>query len=87
MSYLWSDVLLYQILCSPRGCSLTHSARTPPARDRNNFLGGDFLGGGFFGGQGIFCGSGDFLRGRGFFGGQGIFLCGGGGPLPHFFFV
>ena len=33
-----------------RGCSLTHSARTPPSRDRHNFLGG-----------GIFLGGGDFL--------------------------
>ena len=42
-----------------RGCSLPHSARTPPARDRHNFLGR-----GFFGGQGIFwicLGSGDFV--------------------------
>ena len=39
-----------------RGCSLTHSARTPPARDRKISWGGNFLGGEFldFWGQGIF---------------------------------
>ena len=44
-----------------RGCSLTHSARTPPARHRNSFLGRGFFGGrGVFGGQEIFWGQGSF---------------------------
>ena len=39
-----------RISCSPKGVSLTHSARTPPARSRNNFWG-----------RGIFLGAGDFF--------------------------
>ena len=65
-----------------RGCSLPHSARTPPARDKNNFLGRGFFGGrgifwgqeifGFFLGQGIFFGLGYFFGTEDFFGGGGF---------------
>ena len=59
-----------------RVCSLTHSARTPRARDRNNFLGR-----GFFWGTGEFFGF--FLVG-GFFWVWGFFW--GGRALTQFFF-
>ena len=69
--------LLQRYRIRQRGCSLTHSARTPPARDRNNFLGRGFFGGqeifliffgfGIFLGRRIFLGAGDFFGGGGFF--------------------
>ena len=50
--YRWKTYIQYSIRQSV--CSLTHSARTPPARARNIFLGvGDFFGGWFFFGGGV----------------------------------
>ena len=75
MSIRYQKVIKYRV--RQRGCSLTNSARTPPARNRNNFLGrGFFWELSFFGGAGfyfIFLGSVVFL-GRGFFLGRRIFL-------------